>query len=156
MKLSQYVRNDLIITDLRAKDKADALRRMAAAFKKTGLIRDEEILFESIMTREKVMTTGIGEGLAIPHTFLEDIQDMAIAVAVLGHELDFQSLDQRPVKMIVMIVANDQRPDLSLKALAGITRMVGHTALVRRLAEAKDSGEVFSVLQESEGQIAHH
>jgi fructose-specific phosphotransferase system IIA component len=156
MKLSQYVRNDLIITDLRAKDKADALRRMAAAFREAGLIRDEKVLFESIMTREKVMTTGIGEGLAIPHTFLGEIQDMAIAVAVLGQELDFQSLDQRPVKMIVMIVANDQRPDLSLKALAGITRMVCHTALVRRLAEATDPGEVFSVLQESEGQITHH
>jgi fructose-specific phosphotransferase system IIA component len=156
MKLSQYVRNDLIITDLRAKDKADALRRMAAAFKEAGLIRDENVLFESIMTREKLMTTGIGEGLAIPHTFLGEIQDMAIAVAVLGQELDFQSLDQRPVKMIVMIVANDQRPDLSLKALAGITRMVCHTALVRRLAEATDPGEVFSVLQESEGQITHH
>ena len=156
MKLTQYVRKDLIITDLRAKDKADALRRMAAAFKKTGLIRDEEILFESIMTREKIMTTGIGEGLAIPHTSLGDIQDMAIAVAVLGQELDFQSLDQRPVRMIVMIVANDQRPDLSLKALAGITRMVCHTALVSRLAGATDPGEVFSLLQESEGQIAHH
>ncbi|MBW2123834.1 MAG: PTS sugar transporter subunit IIA, partial [Deltaproteobacteria bacterium] len=107
-------------------------------------------------TREKVMTTGIGKGLAVPHAFSEEIEDMAIAVALLSKEVDFQSLDQEPVKVIFMIVANDRRTDLNLKALAGISRMTIHTPLVERLRSARDPGEVLSIIQESEGQVAHH
>ena len=156
MKLCQYVRKDLIIINFRATDKIDAFRRIATAFKEAGLIRDERIVFKSIMAREELMTTAVGKGLAVPHASVGEMQDMAIAVAILNQELDFQSLDQEPVKLIVMIIANDQRTDLSLKALAGITRMVSHTDLVERLTGATDPDQVLSILQESEGQITHH
>lgn len=156
MKLFQYVRKELIMTNLKAKDKADALRRMTLAFKDAGLIQNEKKLFRCIMAREKLMTTGIGKGLAVPHAFSGDVQDMAIAVALLSKELDFQSLDQRPVKVIFMIIVNDQKIDLNLKTLAGIARMTSHTPILKRLGLATGSSEVLSIIQESEGQVAHH
>jgi fructose-specific phosphotransferase system IIA component len=156
MKLCQYVRKDLVIINFEATDKIHAFRRIASAFREAGLIRDETIAFNSIMAREELMTTAVGKGVAVPHAAVPEIQDMAIAVAILNQELDFQSLDQRPVKLIVMIIVNDQRTDLSLKALAGITRMVSHTDLVERLRGATDPDQVISILQESEGQIIHH
>jgi fructose-specific phosphotransferase system IIA component len=156
MKLYQYVKKELIITDLKARNKAEALRRMTSAFKDVGLIQDEKGLFRSIMAREEVMTTAVGKGLAVPHGFSKEIRDMAIGVAILGKALDFQSLDQRPVKAIIMIVVNEERADLNLKALAGISRMARHTSLSRRLESAIDQTEVLSIIREAEGQIAHH
>jgi len=82
--------------------------------------------------------------------------NMAIGIAILSQELDFQSLDQRPVRVIMMIVVNDQRTDLSLKALAAVSRMANHTSLPKRLKRVSDSNEVLSIIQEIEGQIAHH
>jgi mannitol/fructose-specific phosphotransferase system IIA component (Ntr-type) len=102
------------------------------------------------------MSTGIGKGLAVAHAASGEMQDIAVAVAILSKELDFQSLDQKPVKVIFMIVVNDQRTDLNLKALAGISRMVNKTALLERLESATNSGEVLNIIQEIEGQIPHH
>jgi len=156
MKLFQHIRKDLILTKLKAKNKADALRRMILAFKDAGLIQNEKKLFKSIIAREKLMSTGIGEGLAVAHAASPEMQDMAIGIAILSQELDFQSLDQRPVRVIMMIVVNDQRTDLSLKALAAVSRMANHTSLPKRLKRVSDSNEVLSIIQEIEGQIAHH
>ena len=156
MKLFQYIKKDLVIPKLRADSKLDAFHRLASAFRDAGLIQDEKRLFKSIMAREKVMTTAVGRGLAVPHGFSGEIQDMAIAVAILSKALDFQSLDQRPVKVIFMIIVNEQRTDLSLKALAGVYRMASHTSLLKRLGSATRSNEVLSIIQETEAEIAHH
>lgn len=156
MKLFQHIRKDLIITGLEAKSKAEALLRLTKAFKEAGLIQDEDKLYESVIARDKLMSTGIGKGLAVAHAASGEMQDIAVAVAILSKELDFQSLDQKPVKVIFMIVVNDQRTDLNLKALAGISRMVNKTALLERLESATNSGEVLNIIQEIEGQIPHH
>ncbi len=102
------------------------------------------------------MSTGIGGGLAVAHVSSPEMQDMAIGVAILSQELDFQSLDQRPVKVIFMIVVNDQRTDLNLKALAAVSRIASHASLAKRLGLVSDSNKVLSIIQEIEGQIAHH
>ncbi|NIQ39850.1 MAG: PTS transporter subunit EIIA [Proteobacteria bacterium] len=156
MRLFQHIRKELIITGLEAKSKADALLRLTQAFKEAGLIQDEKKLYDSVIAREKLMSTGIGKGLAVAHAASGEMQDIAVAVAILSKELDFQSLDQKPVKVIFMIVVNDQRTDLNLKALAGISRMVNKTALLERLESATHSGEVLNIVKEVEGQIPHH
>ncbi|NIO03790.1 MAG: PTS transporter subunit EIIA [Proteobacteria bacterium] len=156
MKLFQHIRKDLIITDLKAKNKTDALRQMALAFKDAGLVQNEKKLFKGILAREEVMSTGIGGGLAVAHASSPEMQDMAIGVTILSQELDFQSLDQRPVKVIFMIVVNDQKNDLKLKALAAVSRIARHASLAKRLGLISDSNKVLSIIQEIEGQIAHH
>jgi fructose-specific phosphotransferase system IIA component len=156
VKLFHYIQEELVIPALEARNKTDVLHRMTLAFKKAGLIQDEEKLFRNVMAREKVLTTAIGGGLAVPHGFSEEIHDIAIAVATLRKGLNFQSLDKKPVKVIFMVVVNEKRTDLNLKALAAISRMAKHTLLLKRLKLATHADKILSIIRETEGRIAHH
>lgn len=120
--IEKLFREDRILLDLKAKDKEGVLREMIAIL---NLPKDkEELLFSSLMQREKLGSTGIGKGIAIPHCRSVAVDNITLIVGISKEGVDFDSLDGKPVHIIFMLVATPMDPSMQyLTALGNIARI---------------------------------
>ncbi len=120
--IEKLLREDLIFLDLKAKDKEGVLREMISVLK---LPKDkEELLLSSLMQREKLGSTGIGKGIAIPHCRSVVVDNITLIVGVSKEGVDFDALDGKPVHLIFMLVATPMDPSMQyLTALGNIARI---------------------------------
>lgn len=106
------------IVDLKATSKEEALRELAGALASSENVTDKEDLLRAIFEREKVMSTGVGIEVALPHVKIPSVKDFAVAIGRSHRGIDFDSLDEKPVYIVVMIGANDRQAGEFLKVLA--------------------------------------
>ncbi len=120
--IEKLLREDLILLDLKAKDKESVLREMISVLK---LPKDkEELLLSSLMQREKLGSTGIGKGIAIPHCRSVVVDNITLIVGVSKEGVDFDALDGKPVHLLFMLVATPMDPSMQyLTALGNIARI---------------------------------
>ena len=142
---------ELIIEDMQAMDKAGAIRELAALLKRTGRIRDEEQLVGIVLEREST-TTGIGDGIAIPHGRLKDIMDVIVAFGRSRKGVDFQSMDNKPVHLFFLFVSPEHRPEVHLATLRRLARLTRDPALRERLMRSTDSREMQKLILDADGK----
>ncbi|HEY9594896.1 MAG TPA: PTS sugar transporter subunit IIA, partial [Spirochaetia bacterium] len=118
MKLTQYIRPECFLPDLPERTREDALRRIVHAVAEKGHIKDEAAVYARLMERENIQSTAVGNGIAIPHCFTEDVADLLITVARSRNGIEFDSFDGRPTRVIFLLMGNRQEHSLHLKALA--------------------------------------
>jgi len=106
------------IVDLKATSKEEALRELVDVLAQSPHVTDKEELLNAIFEREKVISTGVGIEVALPHVKIPSVKDFVIAVGRSHKGIDFDSLDEKPVYIIVMIGANDKQAGDFLKVLA--------------------------------------
>jgi PTS system nitrogen regulatory IIA component len=141
---------DLIIEDLRATDKAGVIREFASLLAGRGLVRDEEGLVDVVLQREAT-TTGIGDGIAIPHGRLPGIPGTIVAFGRSQRGVDFQSLDGKPAHLFFFFVTPEERPDDHLAVLRRLARITRSPMLRDRLLRSTDRLEMQKlVLDEDE------
>ncbi len=106
------------VVDLDATTKDEALREMVSAAAESDAVSDEEALLEAVRAREKILSTGIGLGIAIPHARIDAVDQFVVAVGRHARGIDFESIDQRPVHIVVLIAgpSDSQKPYLELLA----------------------------------------
>ncbi len=123
--ISDYLDEELILF-LDAEDRNEALSFLATALQKKGKLQDKEAFYSAILEREKVVSTGIGLGVAIPHAKLEGYQEFFIAIGVQKGEsgLDWNALDGAPVRLIFMIGGPDNCQTDYLKILSLLTKAI--------------------------------
>src|SRR3972149_2815942 len=116
MGIDDYLEEDLILF-LQTKDRNDALSSLVDALDRSGKLKDKSAFFSSILQREKVVSTGIGLGVAIPHAKMEGYEDFFIAIGIQqeGMGIEWQALDGAPVRLIFMIGGPDHRQTDYLK-----------------------------------------
>lgn len=103
--LVQYFKEELFLPDLQGKIKEDALNEMALKFEELGLVKNVEILLEMLRRREGLGTTGIGKGIAIPHGRTTVAKDVIIAFGKSTAGLEYESVDEKPVHLVFMVIA---------------------------------------------------
>lgn len=108
------------IVDLKARTKDEALRELVAVMASSPNIGDSEALLAKIIEREKTTSTGVGIGVALPHVKIPSVKDFVLAIGRCQRGIDFQSLDDQPVRIIVMIAANESQSSEFLKLMAKI------------------------------------
>ena len=141
---------DLIIEDLRATDKEGVIREFAALLAGRGLVRDEAGLVEVVLQREAT-TTGIGDGIAIPHGRVPGIPGAIVAFGRSVRGVDFQSLDGKPAHLFFFFVTPEERPEEHLAVLRRLARITRSPALRDRLFRSMDRLEMQKlVLDEDE------
>ena len=115
--LSDHLRPEQVV-DLTAVTKDAALQEMVAAAARSDAVEDELALLEAVRAREKILSTGIGLGIAIPHARIDAVSQFVVAVGRHAGGIDFESIDQRPVHIVVLIAgpADTQKPYLELLA----------------------------------------
>jgi nitrogen PTS system EIIA component len=150
MKICQYLTSDLIVPDLKALNKEGVLKELA------GQIADHiphlntgEIL-QVLMDRERLGSTGIGEGFAIPHGKLKTLEQMVIAFGRSYHGIPFDSLDGKAAYYFFVLIAPEDSAGLHLKALAKISRFLKNSAFKENLSRASDREALQKVIQEQD------
>lgn len=150
MKLLDFVVPDSIIVDLKANGKEEAIREMVASLRATGQLDDEvvESVIRAILDREELGSTGIGMGVAVPHTRHPTLQRLVGTVALSTNGVDFAALDGDPVDIFFLLVSPQNQPGDHLRALENISRHLKDERFVNFLRQAKTRQDVIDLLEE--------
>jgi len=132
---------------IKSDTKDGALQELAAVVASAPEVTDSQRLLQAIREREKIMSTGIGLGIAVPHAKIPSVKEFVVGFGKTDKGLDFSSLDGKPVHFIVMIAGPDNQQERYLQLLARITLKLKDAAVRRRLAEATDVEEILGALR---------
>jgi len=148
MPLSELLSPDAVLMPLRASSKKQALQEIsAAAARLAGL--DEQAIFGALLQRERLGSTGVGEGIAIPHGKLPGVSRLFGLVARLEKPLDFESVDGQPVDLIFLLLAPEGAGADHLKALARVARALRLPGILERARAARDGAALYAVLTQA-------
>ena len=142
MKISEILEVELISTKVEGNDKDTVLNNMIELVSQSQKITDKERVKEAIFNREKIMSTGVGKGFAIPHGKTDGIQDMVAAFGITENDVNFDSLDGEPVRLIFLLVGKENLVGPHLKLLSRISRLLNKDDFRARLLTSKTREEV--------------
>lgn len=148
MEISELIGPDSVVANLRATSKKQALQELAKrAADITGL--HERAIFDVLLERERLGTTGVGNGIAIPHGKLPNLDKLYGLFARLGESIDFDSIDEQPVDLIFLLLAPESAGADHLKALARVSRLLRDKAVCEKLRGTENAEALFALLTES-------
>ena len=153
MKIDEILKKESVITDLVGKNKLEVIQEMTSCLKQNNIIKDDQVLFTTLMEREKLGSTGIGENVAIPHGKSDELTQIITIFARSLGGVDFESLDQKPVHFVCMVIAPAHSTGQHLKALARISRLFKNQALREGILKAEDSNAIYSILLEEDSKF---
>src|SRR5881628_1787740 len=144
MPLNDLVAPNAIIPALKVNGKKQALQELAAkAAELSGL--SERMIFETLMQREKLGSTGVGSGIAIPHGKLSKLNKLFGVFARLERSVDFEALDSQPVDLVFLLLAPEAAGADHLKALARVARLLRDADIGRKLRQSRDADALYAV-----------
>lgn len=145
MEISDLINPDCVVGALRSPSKKQALQELAhRAAEITGI--HERAIFDVLLERERLGTTGVGKGVAIPHGKLADLDGLYGLFARLEEPIDFDAVDDQPVDLIFLLLAPEAAGADHLKALAKISRVLRNGALCEKLRRAEDANVIYRIL----------
>ncbi len=156
MKIAPFLKTSLIFLDAPIPDKKAVLTFLADASRASGAVTDRDALFEGLLRRERVMSTGIGDGIALPHAAVLDAADAAIVVIRLAGPIDFDALDNRPVDVILALILPEGQIHLHLRLLAGLSRLCKTPEFLALIRLSTDAESLRRAIQTLEEQMPFH
>ncbi len=153
MKLTHYIRPDCFLPTLQERTREEALRTLVHAVASHGYLRDEQDVYAKLMERENIQSTAVGNGIAIPHCFIDEVPDLIIAVARAPGGLDFDSFDGKPTHVVFLLMGNRQEHTLHLKALARIARLIKSTAFIEKIVASSTVEDMVRAFEQEEAKI---
>jgi PTS system nitrogen regulatory IIA component len=150
MKITDILPEALVIPVLKGKTKEEVLRELAAAMAAQHPDIDANRLVEVLWERERLGSTAIGDGIAIPHGKLPGLKTVLGAFGRHPQGVDFQSLDGKPTKLLFLLVAPEDSVGLHLKALARVSRLLKDPAFRNQLMTAADQAELYRCIHEED------
>lgn len=149
MLLSDFISPDSVVPSLKARTKKQLLQDLSArAARLTGL--SEREIFDVLLQRERLGSTGLGHGIAIPHGKLSGLKRIVGIFARLAEPIDFDAVDGAPVDIVFLLLAPEGAGADHLKALARISRLLREASAVEKLRASKDAAALYAVLTEEE------
>jgi PTS system nitrogen regulatory IIA component len=152
MKILDIVSPQAVIAELRSQTKQDVLRELAERVERTMPSMKAEILTSILLERETLGSTGIGDGIAIPHGKAPQISRLVAAFGRSIQGLPFDSMDGRPVHLVFVIVAPPDLAGMHLKALARIARLLKNAAFRQSLMAAADAEELKKIFRDEDSR----
>jgi PTS system nitrogen regulatory IIA component len=146
MKLSEMIKANNIIPDLKAKDKNGVLEELAGAISNNESSIEKEALVKVLVERERLGTTGIGDGVAIPHGKLETIEHPIISFGRSKAGLDFDSMDGQPAYLFFLLVAPENSSGIHLQVLAKIAKFLKNSTFRKQLMEGSTKEELYQTI----------
>jgi len=144
----------MVIPELESENVESVLKEMVKFLKKNDKISKEKELYEKLAQREKLGTTAIGEGVAIPHCKLKGLKNPVVMLGISKKSVDFCSLDGKPSHIFFMVVSSPDNPTVNLQILAAIAHLVRKSSsLVKKILNAKNISAVLDVVREEEEKL---
>src|SRR3954449_3260190 len=153
MRLTEILKPANIKVPLDAKVKTDAITELVSLLAANGELTDPKKVLDSVLDREATRTTGIGNGLAIPHGKCTGTDHLVMAIGRPGTPIDFQAIDGRPVNLIWLLSSPPDKTGPHIHALARISRLMTIEKFRQALAEAKTSQEIFDAVVKQESAL---
>ncbi len=150
IKITDILNPACIELNLDVKDKTDALEKMVGLLARNGKVTDVKTLETVILDRERLMSTGIGNGVALPHGKTNVVDRSMAALATLSTPIDFDALDDKPVSIILLLVGTEANVGVHLRLLSRISRMVGSEQFRTALLAARSVEDVTNLLVTNE------
>ncbi|RNC82190.1 MAG: PTS sugar transporter subunit IIA [Phycisphaera sp.] len=150
MKLTDLITPECILAPLQATEKQSVINELVTALADAGQVSDAQLLMETVWTREQTRTTGIGQGLAIPHGKSESLKDMAMAIGKPADPIDFESVDGKPVRLVVLLASRPDQMSDHIQALAKISRLHMDNDFREKIYAANTPEEIYQLLVDNE------
>ncbi|HEY1603768.1 MAG TPA: PTS sugar transporter subunit IIA [Pirellulales bacterium] len=152
MKFADFVSREAVRADLTADDKESVIREMAQALLDAGKVSAAEYegIIKAILKREELGSTGIGRGVAVPHTKHASVDRLIGTVGVSAEGVDFDSLDGEKVNLFFLLISPPDRPGDHLRALENVSRQLRDDTFCKFLKQAKNAEEILQLLDEAD------
>jgi fructose-specific phosphotransferase system IIA component len=150
MKLTELLTLETVIPELQAENKEDVINELIDLFKDDPRIVDIEKVRDTVMAREKILSTGVGKNFAVPHGKTDAVSDIICAFGKTPKPLDYNALDQQPVHLVFLIVGQDSLVSVHIKLLSRISRMMTKDEFREKLMRAETKEEILSLFREEE------
>jgi fructose-specific phosphotransferase system IIA component len=150
MKISEILTTDLVLSGLAGDSKDEIIDAMIDLVGRSPKVLDKGKVRQAIFEREKIMSTGVGNGFAIPHGKTDAVTDIVAAFAVTAKPIDYESLDEKPVRLVFLLVGKDNLVGPHIKLLSRISRLMNKEEFRRRLLEFKTPEEIIEGFRQEE------
>lgn len=152
MKIMDFLNENAVMADLKATDKEGVIRELVGVLAGATDIKNRDDLVKAVLARESLGSTGIGQGIGIPHAKSHNVKELVAAFGLSKKGVNFDSLDGEPAYIFFLLVAPDESAGPHLKALARISRMLKDKYFRELLKKAKDEKEVLKIIQEEDAK----
>jgi fructose-specific phosphotransferase system IIA component len=150
MRLTELVNEQAITTRLRARNKRDAIAELVELLERAHGLESHGEVLDRVFRREAMMSTGIGNGVAIPHGKARLVDRLVAACGVSPEGIEFESVDGEPATLFILLVAPETGGAMHVKVLANISRLLKEESVRRSLREAAGPGEFLAALRAAE------
>ena len=150
LKILDFLSANAITAELAATTKKEVLEELVALLSKEGKVKDAKTTVEVLIEREKLGSTGIGQGIAIPHAKTDQASQVVAAFGISRRGVQFDALDGEPVNIFFLLVAPPEAAGLHLKALARISRLLKDKFFRQSLRETRSASEILKLIKEED------
>jgi len=150
MRLTDVLNENLVNISLDGTSRDACIKELIDKLADTETIKNVKSIFEAVLEREKIMTTGVGNGIAIPHCKHADSPEFAVCLGIQPKGVDFQSIDKKDVNIIFLLVGPENNPGLHIKLLSRISRLMSNEELRQQLLECKSNKDAYDLIQDEE------
>ncbi|MBT3286437.1 MAG: PTS sugar transporter subunit IIA [Victivallales bacterium] len=150
MRLTEQITPSLIKIGLESEEKEELFEEMVQLLMDAGRVTDREAALEALFEREAKMTTGITRWIGLPHGKVEGIDGLIVALGVSKKGIEYDSLDEEPVYVVLMVLAEAGNPGPHIEALSEIARLFGMPGFTERIRDAETVNEVLELIRAEE------
>ncbi len=149
MKISELIQKDLVTVNLKSHTSEGAISEIVELLHRNRKIKDKKHILESLLKREKLGSTGLGDGVAIPHARITELKEAVLFVGLSKRGINFSSLDGRPVHLVVLFLTPLLESELHLKILSKVASLLNNKLFIEQLKYCSTSDELFYLLKKS-------
>ena len=153
MKISELLDPSAVVADLKGTTKKEVLSELTEALLNADPKLDRDDVLRVLLERERLGSTGIGDGVAIPHGKLKDLDRLLISFGLSRQGVDFDSMDGKPARLFFLLVAPEESVGIHLKTLARISKLLKSPNVRERLQAAGDAASLHGIITEEESQL---
>lgn len=152
MILTQILQPTCLKVPLEGKDKDSAITELVELLAENGQVIDKNVVLEAVLVREQTRSTGIGSGIAIPHGKCSGVKELVMAIGITKDPIDFDSIDNKPVSIIILLASPIDRTGPHIQALARISRLMLDGDFKSKLENASSPEEVYELISNKENE----
>lgn len=152
MILTQILQPTCVKVPLTSKNKEDAIEELVNCLADNNLVTDRGGAFEAVMARESTRSTGIGSGIAIPHGKCPAVKELVMAIGIAAEPIEFESIDNKPVTIIILLVSPPDQTGPHIQALARISRLMLDSQLKGQMEKVTSPEELYDLISSKENE----
>ena len=152
MILTQILQPDCIKVPVENTDKEAVITELVDLLDTNGLLLDRDIALDAVITRERIQSTGTGAGIAIPHGKCNAVKELVMAIGIAHEPIEFESIDGKPVTILILLVSPADQTGPHIQALATISRLMLNDQFRQQLEKVTCSDEVYELLNNQQNQ----